>query len=141
MCGLTTVLATSAITRDAAAQYQAERVTVTRNFHDAAWVSGGLALTLTLKELGVRPTPATLIGGAGLVTAVKLMECARWCGRPEIDWPARIAIKDAFYDALLASSAAPMLIGKRKGWKAGVATGALWVGTALLMRRANWNSP
>jgi hypothetical protein len=125
----------------AAGQHQAEQVTVSREFHDAAWVAGGTAVTLTLRELGVKPERAALLGSVGLVALSKLSECARWCGRPDIDWPASIALKDAVYDMVLASSSVPLLIGRRKGWKAGVGAGLAWIGTFVVLRQVAWNSP
>ena len=125
----------------AAAQSQASTIRVSRNSHDLAWVSMGLATTFTLRELGVKPKPAVFIGSVGLVGLVKSVECARWCGNPRKNWPASVALKDAGYDLVLASASIPVLVGKRHGWKAGVATGAAWVATVFVMRQAKWNSP
>jgi hypothetical protein len=125
----------------AMAQSQASTVRISRDMHDLSWAATGLATTFTLRELGVREKPATLIGTIGVVGLAKAIECAKWCGNPSVSWPARIALRDAVYDLTLASASIPILVAKRHGWKAGVASGAAWLGAVLVMRQAKWNSP
>ena len=125
----------------AQAQYQASTVQISRDAHDLAWVATGSAITFSLKELGVRPRNAAILGGIGTVAMANAIKCAKWCGRGDVNWPASIALKDAAYDMILANASVPILVGKQKGWKAGVLTGAAWVGAALVLRQAKWNSP
>lgn len=124
-----------------AQNYQADYIRVSRNSHDLAWVATGAALTLTFKELGLKPHEADLLGTVGLVAAVKLVKCAQWCGRPEVDWPARVAIRDGIYDAVLTNGVLPILVGKRHGIEKGLITGVAWLGSVLVMRQLKWNSP
>jgi hypothetical protein len=134
--GLLLMLAASA-----EAQSQASTVQISRNMHDLSWVATSLATTFTLRELGVRERPAMLIGTVGMVGLAKALECVRWCGNPNVNWPAGIALKDAAYDLVLTSASIPVLIGKKHGWKAGVASGAAWVASVFVLRQAKWNSP
>jgi hypothetical protein len=135
------VLILAAAARSASAQYQASTIRISRNAHDLAWAATGSAVTFTLKELGVRPRSAALLGGVGVVTVATAVKCVKWCGRLNIDWPASIVLKDAVYDMTLASSSVPILIAKKKGWKAGAVAGVAWLGTVLVLRQARWNSP
>lgn len=125
----------------AAAQYQASTINVSRDAHDLAWAAAGTAVTLSFKELGVKPRAAALLGGVGLTAVSNVIKCAKWCGNPNVSWPARIAVRDAAYDMVLTNAALPILIGKQKGWKAGLLTGAAWLGTVVVLRQAKWNSP
>jgi hypothetical protein len=125
---------------DAKAQYQSSTIRISRNMHDLSWAATGLATTFTLKELGVRERPAALIGTIGVVGLAKAIECARWCG-DSAKWPTGMALKDAAYDLAVSSVSIPVLIAKRHGWKAGIASGAAWLGTVFVLRQAKWNSP
>lgn len=135
------LVSTLAVASPAWAQYQASTIRVSRDAHDLAWAATGSAITFTLKEVGLRPRYSALLGGLGTVVISNTIKCAKWCGRADINWPAHVAFKDAAYDLVLTNASLPILIGKQKGWKAGVLTGAAWVGAVLVLRQAKWNSP
>ncbi len=139
MRAVLSLVSTLALAQTALAQHQASTIRVSRDAHDLAWVATGSALTLGFKEVGLRPRYAALLGGVGTVVVSNTIKCAKLCGNS--NWPAHVALKDAAYDLVLTNASLPILIGKQKGWKAGVLTGAAWVGTVLVLRQVKWNSP
>ncbi|MGE0442140.1 MAG: hypothetical protein AB7L66_17595 [Gemmatimonadales bacterium] len=132
-------LLAAALATPAMAQSQASTIQISRDAHDAAWVATGVAVTFTMKELGLSAKAAALVGGLGTVTLSKVVKCTHLCGKPA--WPTGIVAKDFTYDIILADASIPILLGKSKGWKLGVASGAAWFGAALLLRQLKWNSP
>ena len=122
-----------------AAQERHSTILISRRLHDVAWVAGGTALSLTLKEVGVRPALAGVLGSVGLAAAKALWHCVQWCQGHGLR--ADRMLKDGVWEVV--TGVGPYMIltlGKRHPWR-GVSVGLGWGLVVWRLDRAQWGRP